>query len=611
MTRFAIACCLVLCRVSAAQDANDDFTLFPEQLPGLWTVPNAVDSNQDGELSMDEVLAAPEALIVLDMDGDGSLDAQEMGAFDQFLPMVRGHNITNLIDADGDVNISAEEVENASEALMILDADGNWHIDTDELTVGLWVGPHFNTGGMTLPVWNLYRGYTTELDGPTLPGEDVRAFEGYMLIHEAGDYNLAQMSNATYLLGPDGAKVHEWPHPGYSPEASVAYLLPNGQLLRTVSTHHWTRDKRFPVGATTSIELVNWDGEAVWTYTMSVPEKYSFHHDVEYLPNGNILAIRYTGFTTEEATAMGWDPDLGRNARHAIDKTGSGLVWLDTVLELEPDLEDGSTEIVWQWNSWEHLVQDRFPDRKNYGDISDPGKIHVNYLNLDTDVPYNSGQFFHVNTVDYHPGLDMIVLSSATYGEIWFIDHSTTTAEAASGEGGRYGQGGDLLYRWGNDEAWGKGTRDDSILYWQHDIQWIGDGLPGAGNMLVFNNGNRRTLDGTYARDASDGGFGKSYTDVLEVRMPMNGDGTFDRSREAEIVWSWEEENRADYYSPFMSGVQRLPNGNTIFNRAFDKYITEVTPQGEKVLHFTPPGWGRLYRIYKFAPDYPGLTFTE
>ena len=611
MTRFALACCLVLFRTSAAQDANNDFTLFPEQLPRLWTVPNAVDSNQDGELSMDEVLAAPEALIELDIDGDGSLDALEMGAFDRFLPMVRGHNITNVIDADGDVHISAGEVENSSEALMVLDADSSWHIDADELTVGLWVGPHFNTGGMPLPIWNLFRGYTTELDGPILPGHDNRALEGYMLIHEAGDYNLAQMSNATYLLDPEGEKVHEWPHPGYSPEASVAYLLPNGLLLRTVSTHHWSRDKRFPVGATTSVELVNWDGEAVWTYTMSVPHKYSFHHDVEYLPSGNILAIRYTGFTTEEAMAMGWDPDLGKNARHAIDKTGSGLVWLDTVLELKPDLEDGSTQIVWQWNSWEHLVQDRFPDRKNYGDISDPGKIHVNYLNLDTDVPYNSGQFFHLNTVDYHPELDLIVLSSATYGEIWFIDHGTTTAEAASSSGGRHGKGGDLLYRWGNDEAWGRGTRDDSILYWQHDIQWIGDGLPGAGNMLVFNNGNRRTLNDTYARNAADGGFGKSYSDILEVRMPMNSDGAFDRSRDAEIVWSWDEENRADYYSPFMSGVQRLPNGNTIFNRAFDKYITEVRPDGEKVLHFTPAGWGRLYRIYKFAPDYPGLKFAD
>jgi len=408
-----------------------------------------------------------------------------------------------------------------------------------------------------------------------------------------------------------GNRVHEWKHNGYSPEASVAYLLPNGQLLRTYSKYGWVHDKQFPVGATSTIELVGWDGNVLWDFTQSVGGKYSFHHDVEYLPNGNILAIRYNAFTIEEAKAMGWDSSLSERAVTMIKNNPKKkkMIWMSNVVELQPNLEDGSTEIVWQWNSWDHLVQNKYPNKKNYGDITDPSKIRVNYLNLDKDIPYNRGQFFHLNTVKYNPKLDLIMLSSPTYGELWIIDHSTTMKEAAGSTGGKYNKGGDLLYRWGNDETYGKGTRDDSYLYWQHDTQWIEDGLPGAGNILIYNNGQRRTVDGKYIKETKSAGWGACYSNVLEIKIPMNEQGQFDIKKEAEIVWSWEHPNKMWYYSPFMSGVTRLPNGNTIFNSAYDKYIIEVTPEGEMVEDYSLAGWGRLYRIYKYAPEYSGLRF--
>ena len=86
--------------------------------------------------------------------------------------------------------------------------------------------------------------------------------------------------------------------------------------------------------------------------------------------------------------------------------------------------------------------------------------------------------------------------------EVWIIDHSTTTAEAAGSTGGNSGHGGDLLYRWGNPEAYGRGGLTDQTLFFQHDARWLGPGLdandPDIGNILVFNNragGNYSTVD--------------------------------------------------------------------------------------------------------------------
>ena len=185
-----------------------------------------------------------------------------------------------------------------------------------------------------------------------------------------------------------------------------------------------------------------------------------------------------------------------------------------------------------------------------------------------------------MNAVAYNADLDQVALSSPNFSEIWIIDHSTTTAEARGHTGGRWGKGGDILYRWGNPRAYRGGTADDRRLFFQHNIQWIPRGCPGEGHLLVFNNGGGRKP--------------QEYSSVDEIVPPIDKDGNYIRMGgghfgPAEPLWSYTAPDKKDFFSWFISGAQRLPSGNTLINAGAYGLVFEVTPEGETVWKFANP----------------------
>jgi hypothetical protein len=436
---------------------------------------------------------------------------------------------------------------------------------------------------------------------------DPRASQGYTLI-------APMTAKETYLLDMQGRVVQTW-RSDWQPALS-AYLLENGNLLRSGGIPPQEQPFGGP-GAGGRIQQFSWDGQLVWDFKL-VLDRQLPHHDITPLPNGNVLLVAWDKKNADEAIAAGRRKEL-------ISK---GQVLSDCILEIKPT---GKTtgEIVWRWNVWDHLIQDHDPAKANYGDVSaHPELIDVN---LDEEifgrsaagVPDYTIDWTHINSVAYNAELDQIALSVRAFNEIWIIDHRTTTAEAAGHEGGQRGKGGDLLYRWGNPRTYGRGKIADQRLFKQHDAHWIPTGLPGAGNILLFNNGNNR-LDG-------------AYSTVDEIVTPINEDGHYALTAGAafapdEAVWSYAAPNKEDFFSKILSGAQRLPNGNTLICSGANGTVLEVTREKELVWKYVNPVMGSftgyrlpgdgpvrvgrgglpainnaLFRVHRYSPDFPGF----
>ena len=407
---------------------------------------------------------------------------------------------------------------------------------------------------------------------------ESRAFPGYNLISPSG--------KTTYLYDNEGRVVHSWTseYSGFS----NAYLLENGHLFRTAEATN--RNPRFRGPAMGGwFQEFDWDGNILWDFEYH-SERRLPHHDAIKLPNGNALLICWEMIDEKEAVAQ------GRRAETVKDSH----LQPDCLVEIKPTGQK-SGEIVWEWRSWDHLIQDQDRNKPNYGKVADhPERFDLNYIPGEDDPvpspapakgdaangqPKNAEKraqinpdWMHVNAVAYNADLDQIVLSSPHFSEIWIIDHGTTTEEARGHTGGRWGKGGDILYRWGNPRVYRNGTRVDQRLFGQHNIQWIPKGLRGEGHLLVFNNGAGRQPE--------------EYSSVDEFEPPTDKAGNYIRRERAPFepdsaLWSYS--NKSDFFSWFISGTQRLPNGNTLIDAGAQGIVFEVTPENEIVWKFVNP----------------------
>jgi len=428
---------------------------------------------------------------------------------------------------------------------------------------------------------------------------DPGTFEGYTLI-------APMLHPSVYLINLEGDIVHEWKVS--SRFGTTNQLLPDGALLRvSAAPNSWTNVQGF----SGRVEIIEWDGTLRWQHDF-VTEEYMLHHDVVPLSNGNLLGIVWDRRDMDEILAAGYDPENLMNDHVEILS--------ERIVEFKPVLPD-TIEIVWQWDSWDHLVQDHAPLlSETYEEhISD----HPQRIDVNTSI---GGDWLHFNALDYDERLDIIAISASFINEIWVIDHSTSTEEARGNTGGKFGLGGRLLYRWGNPQMYGNGTENDQTLHFLHSVSWITNGLPGDGNLLVFENGVGQPEG--------------EYSTVHELRLPymeevygnsiwfaQDIDGAF---KDPEFIWSFS--SPGEFYSNFLSGQQRLRNGNTLIaegmtGRIFElasgsdqlvwEYVNPVITtgplsQGDPIPLFGPTGSVRLqngiFRALRYGTYFSGFS---
>ena len=438
--------------------------------------------------------------------------------------------------------------------------------------------------------------------GPPPGGENARPQEGPPrgLRHAAENADAGftlftpLQSKKTYLVDKSGETVHTWPSqfmPGNS-----AYLLADGSILRCAKDRG---DSPFRGGGEGGrIQRIAWDGELLWDYPMA-SDKWRHHHDIAPMPNGHVLAIIWEGVSREDAMRA------GRDKEH----TAKDGLWPDAIIELAPKGKDGA-EVVWEWHSFDHLVQDRDKFMPNFGDPAmNPHRIDVNFDVLERpktaeeleaeaaaddklrglgylggeddedededDGPEARKDWMHTNAIDYHPGRDLVAISVREASEVWLIDHSTTTEQARTSKGGAHGKGGDLLYRFGRPKSYqAEGPRQ---LFNQHDVRFI----EGAEDLRVtlFNNGSGRP--------------GGDRSSVDEYKLPAAKDGHFAMAKgkgpaPATLLWSWNG-GEESLFNGHICGAQRLASGSTLMCMGEDGRTIEIAPDGSILWDWLQP----------------------
>ena len=384
----------------------------------------------------------------------------------------------------------------------------------------------------------------------------AQQYPGYTL------YAVQNQSTAN-LVDTNGNLVHTWNFASTAKTGYSTYMLQGGTLVRAVAK----TGNSFTGGPICGeVQMVDYYGNVTWDYVYSTTN-YCTHHDICPMPNGNVLLIAYERKTSTETSTAG--------GTSAIE------MWPDKIVEVQPTGATTGT-VVWEWHAWDHMMQNVDANKANYvASLSaHPELLNINYK--------QSKDWLHMNGVNYNAQLDQIAFSCHNMTEIYVIDHSTTTAQAASHAGGNSGKGGDLLYRWGNPAAYGAGTTADQVLKSAvHDAHWVPQGCPKAGYLVAFNNGGQTSPSQ------------KSTIDI--VNPPVSGyNYTLTGTAYSPASFTWRHVGTG--YTSNMGGSQQLPNGNMIVTIALSGSIYEID-SNQNVL-WTKSAGGTVAKAYRDSACY-------
>ncbi len=386
--------------------------------------------------------------------------------------------------------------------------------------------------------------------------EAAAQFDGFAL------YNLTNQTTAR-LINANQQIAYTWNCP-----TSFSYamaLKPNGNLVRSAVN---VGNQINTAAGSGKVQELNPQGQVVWEFVYSSAD-YITHHDFCLMPNGNVLLLAYARKTLAELQAAGY--------------TGGSAKYPGRIIEIQPN---GSTaQIVWQWDMWDRFIQYADPAKPNYMPIAEhPERMNINVAISGGGGPGGGIDWFHENGIDYNEELDQIAFSARHLSEIFIIDHSTTTAEAAGHTGGNAGRGGDFLFRWGKPANYAV-AGPQRIPAAVHDVKWVKGGSMDGWISFFNNNGGGSSTSTVDAINPDRNGYTYPWTPGT-VWGPAN--------------YGWRHTCLA--YASGQSSADIMPNGN-VFCAPSGQYLYEVNSGNQVIWQYN----ANPQRAFRYTCDHPGI----
>jgi len=344
-------------------------------------------------------------------------------------------------------------------------------------------------------------------------------------------FNFYASGKVCYLKDMNGNTLHTW--------TSTRNVMSHAYLLRDSSVLFPCEDNTDAGNGTWSggmialqggrYQIIKWNGALAWDFP---------YHGTSYMPHHDCYPVYYTRDKNEMPSIFAV----------VATKESDGVI-AEKIVEFKPT---GATtaDIKWEWRAYDHKISkgtdkpELLDSAKGYMDFTGPGATHM----------MTGKEWLHANHVRYNMQLDIVLVNLRYFGEFVLLDHSTTTAQAATHTGGKYGKGGDILYRWGNPANYGaSGT---NYLRQQHATNFVLNympgtkkALPGAGHVLVISNSDKKGYE--IVLPSTNGVYPRTTGSAYGPTAPL---------------WTLS--------IPNMSGnegtIQRLPNGNTLISRGLN-----------------------------------------
>lgn len=406
-----------------------------------------------------------------------------------------------------------------------------------------------------------------------------KCFNGYTLFPAA--------DQGAMLIDMNGGEVKLW----HKLKGFPNKLLPGGQVFGS----RGERSDQFGYQDMTDLIQVDWDGQVIWDFARhEFIEDEGFtpqwmarqHHD--YQREGNPVGYYVPGM---EAKTEGGNTLILTHENCFNQKISAKCLCDDVFLEV-----DWEGNIIWQWHANEHFSEIGFSEAAKNIITRDPNMhncgggmgdwLHINCLST-----LGPNKWFDSGDERFNP--DNIIFDSREANFIAIINKAT----------------GKIVWQLGPDFSISKETRKMGPIIGPHLSHMVPQGMVGAGNILVYDNGgwagygapnpnSRMGLKDTH----------RDYSRVLEIN-PIT----------LQIIWQYGPEeaglmvpfNSNNLYSPLISSAQRLPNGNTFITIGMGGRLIEVTRDCELVWEYLSPYFygaypslNEVYRAYRYPYDY-------